>query len=321
MPMRFLLLLMQLFSCPFAALKPSLSSVHHKYKIRPFDPVTDQVALVEMCRHVYGGTDDLPQKALRYSKDPTCQFFALVNDHNIPTAVANLRHFDDYNNNQQWWLEGVRVSEEQRNNGLAFQLLSAMIDSTTKPKKVLSCTIPSNYSMRRVFDKLGMKAISTFYMLDDWRDFQLSNQTQTHTKKQDWRLVKTESELRNVVRSMSEQQNHECHHLYGIWELLSFQDKPIKEALNHGRVLSSDSTVFALIKLPSDKSNQWLLSITSITEYGVEAAIEEAMILLNFQKEKEIECRLSFALSAEEMSFSNVNSSNLKLRQAMVYAS
>lgn len=200
------------------------------FRLRPFDATrqTDKLALDEICKDVFGGTDYLPQMASAYALDPSCQFFVLTttkkipsvlpsedhscnddenednNKNDIPIAIANLRVLSNEENNYlsskvkiktTYWLEGVRVHPEHRNQGIANFLLTSMLrnvsinsnNSTSESmiqnkeqeqnvnqstnhgmqRMVLACTIQSNIAMQIVFDKLGMTRLAEINMISN----------------------------------------------------------------------------------------------------------------------------------------------------------
>jgi len=115
---------------------------NYRYEIRPFDPRTDQAALVDICRNVYGGSDYLPNISRQLASDPSCTFLAaaaaaVIDDDDgtddehpklaLVAAVGNLRVIKKKTGNVVMWLEAVRTCRRHRRRGLARRLVSELL--------------------------------------------------------------------------------------------------------------------------------------------------------------------------------------------------
>ena len=275
------------------------------FQIRAFEVARDQAPLELICRNVFGGTDYLPTMAPKYAADPSCWFMVLASKQNdTPIAVANLRVFEE---SKSFWLEGVRVSEEHRNKGIAQELVSSMVELARHEglERILTCTIQSNQAMRRIFDKIGMEFVTELdatsfqqlQKLPGWSAKDLASPksllsamgiehlVSKDAQEQKWWLVNSVSEMNDVLDRIKKHGG--CGYFPGLFELLSPKG-PLETSLNEGRVWACGDAIFALVRderIASLKSN-WLLSVSTITEIGLQAAIwracsEEGILLLD----------------------------------------
>eukprot|EP00804_Cyclotella_cryptica_P002800 CCRYP_009346-RB/>CCRYP_009346-RB protein AED:0.43 eAED:0.43 QI:72/1/1/1/0/0/2/1/402 len=162
------------------------TAINH-YKIRPYNPHTDRIALEEICATVYNGKDYLPQMAESYAADPLCSFLALTapppadaaaangdEDKDTILAVANYKRLPSQ---KCAWIEAVRTHPLHRNRGLASLLLRELMNLSTVVEHsatnddgtlehpttttLLTCTIQSNVGMQRALEKVGFTRYRT----------------------------------------------------------------------------------------------------------------------------------------------------------------
>mmetsp|Transcript_14564 Transcript_14564/g.16937 ORF Transcript_14564/g.16937 Transcript_14564/m.16937 type:complete len:386 (-) Transcript_14564:43-1200(-) len=152
-----------------------------KYCVRPYDSNKDRVALEQICKDVWKGTDYLPSMAKQFELDESCDFVVMQNEQEDVVALGNRKIFDismmDYDDNniddvrhdteiiksqrieRISWIEAIRTSKEHMGKGLATALIQALIKRSYDDgiTDILSCTIESNDAMKKVFDRNCMK--------------------------------------------------------------------------------------------------------------------------------------------------------------------
>ena len=159
-----------------------------KYYVRPYDSKKDQVALEQICKDVWKGTDYLPAMAEKFELDECCDFVVMQNEQEDVIALGNRKIFDmstrstmdhyhaltKQNEQQQKeqqkisWLEAIRISNDHMGKGLATGLIQALMTRSYNDgiTNILSCTIESNGAMKKVFDRNGMKVMNKMCFLD-----------------------------------------------------------------------------------------------------------------------------------------------------------
>jgi len=235
--------------------------------------------------------------ALTYDKDPNCQFQTLARvDNNTCAAVANMRML----NQNMAWLEAVRTSENYRNQGLAHRLLQCMLLDATDMgyQQVLSCTSASNTAMRRVFEKLQMKELTRFHMLEfdalralpGWaanddapcqhllESLDILHTVSAPARESQWSVVKSTRELETILKDIEFKGG--CGLMPGIFEAIDGQRA--LESIEQQLVFSlqhSDNPAVMMIqrdkRLYSLKSN-WSLSLAGTHEEHLQAALWHA---------------------------------------------
>ena len=176
--LQIILLILFILPSTLSALKTLSTTTMQNYKLRLYNPLSDVLALEEICANVYGGGDYLPKVAESYVADDMCSFLALttteettgedtaqtINDDEEDNviAVANYKRLPVQNSA---WIEAVRTHPNHQGKGLATKLLNSIIEiakeeddihnKAKEPINILTCTVESNKGMKRALEKVG----------------------------------------------------------------------------------------------------------------------------------------------------------------------
>ena len=287
-----------------SALTPPPSSA---YRMRPFDPVADQVHLEEMCRDVYGGSDYLPRAAKSMASDPLCSFVVLVRDgDDVPAAVGNLRN--DFLPGRSW-LEAVRTAERYRNLGLAARITGSLSEEAReRGNELMTCTVGSNAAMRRVLEGAGLRNLGRINLcsfdklrdLPGWgvggdgdgsegpppqvearsflRALNLEGLVGEQARRSVWSPIGTMEELRSALEEVRAAGG--CGHVVGPYELVakSTLEQSLRAGLIQRSEVGGETVVLAFVRdemIVSLRSN-WCCSVATTTVAGLEAALWRA---------------------------------------------
>lgn len=166
-----ILLILFILPSTLSALKTLSTTIMQNYKLRLYNPLSDVLALEEICANVYGGGDYLPKVAESYVADDMCSFLALTttkedtqtnDEEDSVIAVANYKRLPVQNSA---WIEAVRTHPNHQGKGLATKLLHSIIEiakeeddihnKAKEPINILTCTVESNKGMKKCLEKVG----------------------------------------------------------------------------------------------------------------------------------------------------------------------
>ena len=175
--LQIILLILFILPSTLSALKTLSTTTMQNYKLRLYNPLSDVLALEEICANVYGGGDYLPKVAESYVADDMCSFLALTTteettgedtaqtnneEEDSVIAVANYKRLPVQNSA---WIEAVRTHPNHQGKGLATKLLNSIIEiakeeddihnKAKEPINILTCTVESNKGMKRALEKVG----------------------------------------------------------------------------------------------------------------------------------------------------------------------
>ena len=214
------------------------------FLLRPYCSMMDYKHLVEMCKDVYGGTDDLPIKARILQEDPKCEFLVLEDEANGNlVAAGNLQNMG----NNTIFLEAIRVSPLYEGRGIATLWMRELIDRCQDNcHELLSCTVDSNEAMKAIFAKPGIELVpvSTF-RIPNWKKM---------SKLPGWNKSST-MEPQNILQALGYAINDTSKNV-GIWE-------PIRTYDELQKILGASSGIGHLtsIEKPMDRSEELLDSL------------------------------------------------------------
>ncbi|CDF40751.1 unnamed protein product [Chondrus crispus] len=133
----------------------STSVRYRHYKAQDYDDV------VELCRNVYGGKDYLPRILEALPSDPLCSPRVICQGDKV-VAFCNLRFLEsDADSHHVAYIEAVRVSEDNRRQGLATRIVQETMDSeiarvnSPNPVRFLSTTGHDSVAMPTIFERAG----------------------------------------------------------------------------------------------------------------------------------------------------------------------
>lgn len=254
----------------------------------------DHEHLVEMCKGVYGGTDDLPMKARILQDDPSCKFLVLEDESNGNlVATGNLK----YMGTRTIFLEAIRVSPLYEGRGIATLWTQELVDwCRGNCHELLSCTIDSNEAMKAIFAKPGieMVPVSTFRIpnweqlskLPGWSKTSVTEPqnilqslgytiNDASTSERIWEPIRTYDELQKILGASSG-----IGHLTSI-EIPMGHSEELLDSLQKGlvrRLLNSDPpVVFGLVWYPQPNlKSKYVCSIVASNKIDADAALWEA---------------------------------------------
>ncbi len=281
-------------TCYSARHKPPLTALvlgNDRFVIRPYRS-SDQPDLADMCKYVYGGTDDLALKAQLLQEEPTCEFLVLENETTTDlVATGNLQRMDL----STIFVEAIRVSPSYQGRGIATLWMRELVKLCEDCPEILSCTIDSNEAMKAVFHKCGFEKVSCFQNPDWDRLLKLPGWKATSTTKPQnillalgldhkvsdasrnagiWDTIRTYDELRDILQTN------------GIGYLPWFE-KPmmpsenLRDSLAKGlvRKLRNSNCVFGLVKTDNPNchlKSDYVCSIVAAKPKDFDAALWEA---------------------------------------------
>ena len=128
-------------------------------QLREYNDTTDKPCIIEMCRNVYGGTDETPKAVSLFAKSKVCKPYVLTAGKKV-VGFCNVRilHTEE-GEGHAVLLESVRVSEGTRGCGygtiLIEEVMGAVKAFCDSPRAIrfLATTVPDNSAMRRIFEK------------------------------------------------------------------------------------------------------------------------------------------------------------------------
>jgi GNAT superfamily N-acetyltransferase len=287
--------------------------------LRDFNLATDQSDLDDICSMPLGESNDyVPAMVPKYMSDPNCRFLVLAHtkrqskvesngssSNGIAEACLNCRNLGG----GVGFIEAVRVRPSCRGRGLGKSFLSKFVHDEYERKeykKLLTCTVETNYAMRNIFDKVGFQKITTLTGIDfkplrkipGWSaDDKSTKCTESllnglncasvisDEAKNDaprWKALKSIGEVRGFMsRDNDSKLLCEWGCIPGLFEGIGIESQRFLDSLSDGLVFALEGkhdhpgALIAFVRDPriaSMKSN-WMMSVVGTTSSHLEAAL------------------------------------------------
>ena len=284
-----------------------------QFLLRPYSSARDYFNLKEMCKDVYGGTDDLPTKAQSLQDDLSCEFLVLEDPANgALVASGNLRRMGHGEEESCYFIEAIRVSPQYEGMGICTLLMRELVHrakSQHKALEILSCTIDSNEAMKRVFSKPGINMVPVngfrnpnwelFSGLPGWKASSFEAQNPQNILKAlnlehlvsdasrnvgVWDSIGTYDELKEILEKLA-MIGGTIGHLPTVGKPMALCGN-LRDSLQQGLVRklrkprnNDPSAVFALVKneeIPCGLKSKHVCSIVATNQMDFDAALWEA---------------------------------------------
>ncbi|MHA1421639.1 MAG: GNAT family N-acetyltransferase [Candidatus Thorarchaeota archaeon] len=134
-------------------------------ELRPLEE-SDIPAIIEISKTTWDGHDHLPNIIGEWIENIHCHPYVLVLINEV-VGVANIRIID---NGMTGWLEGLRVHEKARNQGLAKKLTDHLFDvaKQLRVERIRLVSSLESEAPQRLADSIGMNQVYTWKVF--WKD-------------------------------------------------------------------------------------------------------------------------------------------------------